>query len=118
MLNFLKCATIISMTTRDYQAIHTLYWFHRYLPASIAKLYACSTQHILDIINERPNETVISEIECQICSADECQPYYIDGNRDNNKPQNIIQLCEPHKRRFQHMQLKKRNGVLEPQMEA
>ena len=103
------------MTSRDFRTVHTLYYFHRYLPASIAKLYGCTRKHIKDIIDLKPNETVISETECQICSADECQAYYIDGNKQNNRPQNIIMLCEPDKRRFQHLQLKRRRGLLAPQ---
>lgn len=105
------------MTIRDHRAIHTLYHFHRYTPSSIARLFGCSKQHITDLINEKKDETVIAETECQICSADECQTYYIDGNRENNKPQNLIMLCEPDKRKFQHLQLRKRKGLLVPQME-
>lgn len=104
------------MSIRDNRAIHTLYFFHRYIPSSIARLYGCSTQHILDILTENQNETVVAETECQICSSDECQTYYIDGDRQNNKPQNIIMLCEPDKRKFQHMQLKRRKGILVEQM--
>lgn len=105
------------MTSKDRKSIHTLYYFHRYIPASIAKLYGISHQRILQILNEKQDETVISEVECQICSADECQTYYIDGDKTNNKPQNIIMLCEPHKRSFQHLQLRRRKGLLTPQME-
>jgi hypothetical protein len=102
------------MTIRDIRAIHTLYFFHRYIPASIARLYGVSRKHITEILHEKQSETVISETECQICSADECQPFYIDGNELNNKPQNVIQLCEPDKRKFQHMQLVRRKGILQP----
>jgi hypothetical protein len=106
------------VTIRDIRAIHTLYYFHRYIPSSIARLYGYTPKYIIDILHQKQNETVIAETECQICSMDECQPYYIDGDKTNNKPQNIIQLCEPDKRRFQHMQLKRRNGVLTPQLES
>lgn len=105
------------MTIRDYRAIHTLYYFHRYIPSSIARLYGRSTQHIIDILSEKQNETVISETECQICSADECQTYFIDGNKENNKPQNIIMLCEPDKRKFQHLQLRRKKGLLVAQLD-
>ena len=105
------------MTIRDHRSIHTLYYFHRYIPSSIARLYGCTPKHIGDILN-RKNETVISEVDCQICGMDECQPYYIDGDKLNNKPQNIIMLCEPDKRKFQHLQLKRRKGLLQPQLEG
>ena len=104
------------MTIRDIRSIHTLYFFHRYIPSSIARLYGVSPKHIIEIINQK-DETVVSEVECQICSADECQTYYIDGDKLNNKPQNIIMLCEPDKRKFQHLQLRKRRGLLVPQLE-
>jgi len=106
------------MTIRDIRSIHTLYFFHRYIPSSIARLYGISTQQILNIIANKQDETVISEYECQICSADEAVNYFIDGNKTNNKPQNIIMLCEPDKRRFQHLQLRKKRGFLSPQMEV
>lgn len=103
------------MTIRDLRAIHTLYYFHRYIPASIARLYGVSRDNIVDILSKK-NETVISETDCQICGSDECQTYYIDGDKTNNKPQNIIMLCEPDKRRFQHLQLKRKKGILLPQL--
>lgn len=106
------------MTIRDIRSIHTLYFFHRYIPSSIAKLYGTSRKHIYTILKQSKNETVISETECQICSSDECQTYFIDGNENNNKPQNIIQLCEPDKRKFQHLQLRRRKGLLIPQMKV
>jgi len=102
------------MTIRDYRAIHTLYYFHRYIPASIARLYGVSRKHIVEILSQK-NETVVAETECQICGMDECQPYYIDGDEKNNKPQNIVQLCEPDRRKFMHMQLVRRKGILTPQ---
>lgn len=104
------------VTIRDHRAIHTLYYFHRYIPASIAKLYGCTPKHITDIL-KRNNKTVVSEVDCQICGMDECQPYYIDGKKINQKPQNIIQLCEPCKRKFQHLQLKRRRVLLKPQLD-
>jgi len=64
----------------------------------------------------KQSETVVAETECQICSADECQQYFIDGNKLNNKPQNIVMLCEPDLRKFQHLQLRKRKGLLTPQL--
>ena len=104
------------MTIRDYRSIHTLYYFHRYIPSSIARLYGVSPKHVIEILHKK-NETVISETECQICSADECQTYYIDGKKENDKPQNIIMLCEPDKRKFQHLQLKRRRGLLIPMLQ-
>ena len=103
------------MTSRDYRAIHTLYYFHRYIPSSIARLYGVAPKTIIEIVNKSATETVVAETECQICSMDECQPYYIDGDEKNIKPQNIIMLCEPDLRKFQHMQLVRRKGLLTPQ---
>ena len=106
------------MTTRDIRSVHNLYYFHRYIPSSIARLYGVSPKHIISILREPKNEslTVVSETECQICSADECQQYYIDGDKENTKPQNIIMLCEPDLRKFQHLQVRKRKGLLTPQL--
>jgi hypothetical protein len=104
------------MTPRDIRSIHTLYYFHRYLPSSIARLYGVSRKHIGEILKMKQNETVVAETECQICSADECQQYFIDGNKTNNRPQNIVMLCEPDLRRFQHLQVRKRRGLLTPQL--
>lgn len=103
------------MTIRDYRSIHTLYYFHRYIPSSIARLYGCTSKTIGEIIAKSENETVIAETECQICSSDDAITYFIDGDKTNNKPQNIIMLCEPDKRKFQHLQLK-RQRVLIPQL--
>lgn len=105
----------VNLTTRDYRAIHTLYYFHRYIPSSIARLFGIAPKTVIDIINQK-HETVVSETECQICSMDECQTYYIDGDDKNDKPQNVIMLCEADKRKFQHMQLARRKGILVPQM--
>jgi hypothetical protein len=107
------------MTIRDYRSIHTLYFFHRYIPSSIARLYGVSPKHIIEIIEQKQDETVISEVECQICGIeDDILTFYIDGDSQNNKPQNIIMLCEPDRRKFQHMQLRRRQGTLKPQMES
>lgn len=106
------------MTIRDYRAIHTLYYFHRYIPSSIARLYGCSPKHIIELVNKNKDEVVVSEVECQICSSEDAITYFIDGNKLNNKPQNIIMLCEPDKRKFQHLQLRRRRGLLTSQLES
>lgn len=106
------------MTIRDYRAIHTLYYFHRYIPSAIARLFGVSPKHIGEILEQKQDETVVAEIECQICSSEDAENYYIDGNSENKKPQNMIMLCEPDKRRFQHMQARRREGILKPQMES
>jgi hypothetical protein len=106
------------MTSRDIRSITTLYYFHRYIPSSIARLYGVSDKHILAILKEKKNEslTVVSETECQICGADECQSFYIDGNKLNTKPQNVIELCEPDLRKFRHLQIRKHEGLLIEQL--
>ena len=107
------------MTIRDYRSIHTLYFFHRYLPSSIARLYGVSPKHIIEILAQKQSETVVSETDCQICGVeDDVQSYNIDGNKTNNKPQNTIVLCEPDRRKFQHMQLRRKEGTLKPQMDS
>ena len=105
------------MTTQDLVDIKNLYFFHRYIPSSIARLYGVSAKHILEILHGGPNEsaTVIADLECMICGLEESQSYFIDGNDENQKPQNIIMVCESHKRKFQHLQLRRRRGVLKPQ---
>lgn len=104
------------MTVRDYRSIHTLYYFHRYIPSSIARLYGVAPKTIMDILEEYIKETVVAESECQICSNDDAENYYIDGDEENKKPQNIIMLCEPDKRKFEHMQLRRKRGTLIPQL--
>jgi hypothetical protein len=108
------------MTIRDLRSIHSLYFFQRYTPASLARLYGLSHQRVLQILSNKKgvSSTVITEVDCQVCGADESQTYYIDGNKTNNKPQNLIMLCEPDKRKFQHLQLRRRKGLLMPQMET
>jgi len=104
------------MTFRDVKAIHTLYYFHRYIPASIARLYGVSRTQIGRVLEMKHTETVISETECQLCGADECRTYFIDGDKTNTSPQNVIMLCEPDLRKFQHMQVRRREGLLTPQL--
>lgn len=106
------------MTIRDHRSIHTLYFIHRYIPASIARLYGVSRKHVVKILEKSKSETVVSEFECQLCSSEDAMSYFIDGNESHNTPQNIIMLCEPDKRRFQHLQLRRRKGLLSLQMEA
>lgn len=93
------------MTGRDFRAVHTLYYFHRYNPSAIARLFSVPQRKIKYWLDKSVNETVIAETDCQICGNEDGQNYYIDGNNENNKPQNIIMLCEPDKRRFQHLRL-------------
>lgn len=108
------------MTTRDRRTIKTLYIFGRYTPATIARLFGLSHQRILQIIASEKIDatTIISELDCQVCGADESQVYFIDGNEINNKPQNRIMLCEPDKRKFQHLQLRRKKGLLLPQLDV
>ncbi len=106
------------MTSRDNQKIHTLYFQYRYIPSSIARLYGVAPKTILDIIGQTQHNAVIAKFECQICTNDDAEPYYIDGNSEHNTPQNVIMLCEPDKRRFQHLQLRRRQGFLRLQIET
>lgn len=95
------------MTVKDKQSIQLLFNFHRYTQGSIARLYGISQQRVSYILLEQKNSTVTPLDECIICGLDESKQYYIDGNEDNNHPQNKIMLCEAHKRRIEHLQLRR-----------
>ena len=107
------------MTARDLRSIKNLYFFHRYLPSSVARIFGVSAKHILHIVHGEPTEsvTVIADLECMLCGLEDAQTYYIDGDKTNQKPQNLIMLCEADKRRIQHLQLRKRRGIVSPQMD-
>lgn len=105
------------MTVKDKQNIRRLYYMHRYSYASIAKLYGVSRQRITEIILEITSVTFSADDECIICSNDNAQGYFIDGNENNDNPQNIIKLCEPDKRLFQRLQIRRKSGILKSQLE-
>jgi hypothetical protein len=96
------------MNFRDRQNILELFHFHRFSKTSIGRLYGVSRQRITVIINSSNNTTFTSDDDCLLCDIDEALTYYIDGNEENKDPQNKIQLCEPHKRKFQHLQINKK----------
>ena len=105
------------MTTRDRQCIYNLYSIHRFPPASIARLYGLSHQRMLVILEENKDITIISDTNCLLCGLDDAETFYNDGNRENKKPKNLIALCDADKRRIQHMQLRRRKGIVTPQMD-
>ena len=95
------------VSERDITDIKTLYYIHRFVPASIARLYGVSKQTISNIIErEGRNITIISDSECLLCGLPDVLTFYIDGDQKNKRPQNIIMLCEADKRRLQHLQMK------------
>jgi hypothetical protein len=104
------------MTTKDRNAIKSLYYFHNYIPASIARLFGLSSVRIFQILSEDPNVSFNPDVECAICGLDDCQTIYIDGNDDNNRPQNMIMLCEADKRRLRALQLRRQHGVIKLQL--
>lgn len=97
----------MQLTHRDQITIRELFHFYRYLPSSIARLYCISKMRVSQIINARKGASYISEDNCLICDT-EAQPYYIDGNEDNKNPQNIIKLCEMHRKKFTHLRINKK----------
>ncbi len=70
---------------------------------------------IMHIVEKYGTVTMISDTECLLCGLEDVESFYIDGDPKNKKPQNILSLCEADKRRLQHLQLRKRKGVLTSQ---
>jgi hypothetical protein len=103
---------------RDKESAKNLYFIHRFLPASIAKLFGVSHVTILNIVNKNKDVSIVSDTECLLCGLDDCQNFYIDGNRSNKNPQNIIMLCEADRRRIRALQLRKRKGFIQPEFES
>jgi hypothetical protein len=105
----------MALKERDVNDIKTLYYIHRFLPASIAKLYGISHVTVLNIVEKDRNVTMVSDTECLLCGLPDVYSFYIDGNSKNKRPQNVLSLCEADKRRLQHMQLRKKEGSLTSQ---
>jgi hypothetical protein len=107
------------VTERNVRSIKSLYFIHRYIPSTIARLYGVSAKHILEILHkESQNVTMIVDLECLLCGLNDARTYYIDGNEKNKRPQNVITLCEADRRMVQHLQFRRRNGSVTPQMES
>lgn len=106
----------VEVTSKDRTNIKRLYYFHNYLPAVIAKLFGLSRERISQILQEEGGETIINNaMECLLCGNEDCSKFYIDGNDENNKPQNVIMLCEYDCRRLKHMQMRRnRKEILTP----
>lgn len=100
------------MTSKDRSSIKRLYWMHNYLPSSISRLFGLSVRRIIDIIQEDQSTSSVPTYECLLCSNEDVMRMHIDGNGDNNKPQNIIMLCESDYRRLTHLQLRRRKTKL------
>lgn len=96
------------MTFKDRQNIKELFHVHRYNKSAIGRLYGLTRVRIGAIINENSQEFFGTDEECLLCGNDDANVYYIDGNEDNQNPQNKINLCEMDKRRIEHLQLNKR----------
>lgn len=103
------------MNLTDKNNIKLLYHFHRYNKASIAKLYGLSSTRIKTIIAEEHHVTAIPLDDCLLCGLDGAKQYFIDGNADNNNPQNKIMLCEACKRRIEHLQIRRPSGTVRSQ---
>jgi len=102
------------MNARDKEDARSLYFIHRFLPSSIAKLYGVSHVTILNLISKE-SITIVSDVECLLCGLEEAKTFYIDGDDENKSPQNIIMLCEADRRRIRPLQLRRRKGVVTPQ---
>lgn len=100
------------MTVRDKKNIYELYYYHNYIPASIARLYGLSHQRILQILDIGQPSMIVPSYECILCSNENALPYFIDGNEQNNKPQNIVVLCEMDKRRIQRLQIRRGKEIV------
>lgn len=105
------------MTKRDRETILELYYIHRLIPASIAKLFGVDHATILYTVHKNKDISIRSDTECLICGLEDCQTFYIDGKVSNKSSQNVIMLCEADKRRLRAMQLRKRKGSLRLQLE-
>lgn len=106
------------MTVRDRNNIKRLYYYHNYLPNSLAKLFGLSHVRIFQILKEQGGESIINTaLECLLCGNEDCQKFFIDGDTENTRPQNVIMICEYDARRLRHMQLRRSRLVLakEPQ---
>jgi len=103
------------MTTTDKNNIKILYYFYRYSQLSISKLYGLSHTRIQKILKEEQNVTAIPVDDCFLCDIDGAKQYFIDGNENNNKPQNKIMLCEGCKRRIEHLQIRRHEGMVRSQ---
>jgi hypothetical protein len=103
------------VSERDREDIRTLYFVHRFILSSIAKLYGLTPTTIKHIVSKSKDVSIISDTECLLCGLPDVFSFYIDGNSKNKKPQNILMLCEADKRRLTHLQLRKRKGVLTSQ---
>ena len=95
------------MNIRDKDSVLNLYYIHRFLPSSIAKLYGVAHTTILDMVHKNKNVGIVSDTECLLCGLEDATTFYIDGNVSNQIPQNVIMLCEADHRRLKHLQMKK-----------
>jgi len=98
----------MALNDRDANDIKTLYYIHRFIPASIARIYAVDDQTVLNIVDRNRNVTMVPDTECLLCGLPDVKSFYIDGDPQNKKPQNILSLCEADFRRLKHLQMKKR----------
>lgn len=95
------------MTSRDWSSIKNLYYIHRFTIPNIARLYGTSDQAIRQKLDNKTFS--LSDTNCLLCGLEEIiNPFYIDGNEDNESPQNVLMLCEADKRRIIHLQLRRR----------
>lgn len=78
-------------------------------------LFGVSHEAIRKITNKNMDIMIVSDVECLLCGLADSDTFYIDGDRDNKNPQNLIMLCEADRRRIKPMQLRKRKGFVIPQ---
>lgn len=101
------------MTAKDKKNIRSLFYIHRYNETSISKLFGVTQQRISIILKEQQSVTFAPLQECLLCGLDDgVKSYFIDGDEENNKPQNVIILCENDKRKIEHLQIKRGENLL------
>ncbi|MDE1866713.1 MAG: hypothetical protein KGI08_03255, partial [Thaumarchaeota archaeon] len=88
------------------------YYFHNYTQASLSRLFGLSQERIRQILDGKNETPVQVTLECLLCGNEDCTKFYIDGNDNNNNPQNIIELCEYDSRRIKHMQMRRTKNPL------
>lgn len=95
------------MTSSDRQNIKEMHYIHRYTKAAIARLFGLSRMRITAIVNESKEDFFETDEDCLFCGNDEATTLYIDGNDQNNNPQNKVKLCKMHTERILHLKIRR-----------
>lgn len=92
------------MTTKEKKNIQRLHYEKKYSYAAIGRLYGVSRQRIHQIItgyksfahqNHSFKNIYLNLEQCELCQlVPATDMHHLDGNNGNNKPDNLIGLCE------------------------